>query len=508
MTSSLSQTNLQSGRSLQVRMLEHALDQAQDGYIILSGDREILSANIAAHKLLAPISEFKIGEVLDHVGTRSLAPQLSDQDSHRPIEIALPTSPPTYLELNIEAERAENQVLGWTIKIHDVSVSRVERTKFQELDRLAAVGQLATGIAHDFNNIMGAVILYSELLIANPELNQKEIQWLKTILEQGKRAAGLTRQILDFSRSGLMEPHRIDLAPFLEKVQKLLARTLPENIQLRLALGRGNYVVNIDPVRLQQLIMNLSVNARDGMPYGGEICFVLDHHIYNESNPPPFTSMINGAWVSITVQGTRQAGQEGERPRFFEPFFTTKASGKTSSFGLAQFQAIVEPFDGIVREIEPVSNHPATVIYLPSRDEGSEEIVIPGTFNTTISAHESLLIVEDDPPTREALEQFLRAHDYKVLTAPHGKAALELIDKLEGDLDLVISDMVMPGLDGMTLYHHLRESFPKIKFVIMTGYPIGTNTQNWLEKVGIPCVTKPLRSHHFMRTIREQLDSS
>jgi CheY-like chemotaxis protein len=375
----------------------------------------------------------------------------------------------------------------------------------QEQERQAAVGQLASGIAHDFNNIVGSIILYCEMLMKETNLVGKDRERLATILHQAQRAAGLTRQILDFSRTGLIEPHRVDLARFMEHLAKLLTRTLPENIRLSLLQQDATHIANVDPVRLQQVLMNLAVNARDAMPDGGELMIELKNVSFSEREIPPVSGMGLGDWVRISVTDTGVGIEAEVLPHIFEPFFTTKDPGEGSGLGLAQVDGIIKQHDGHIAVESEVGKGTAVRIFLPAHHGEGETALIYDPSERKVEDKGTLLVVEDDFNTRSAVSEALQSHEYSVLCAAGGEEALEVIRKNLGGIDLVLSDLVMPGMSGISLYRELKEHHPDIRMMVMTGYPMTESTRNMLEEGGVIWLAKPIHSRSLVRTVQKVL---
>ncbi len=296
---------------------------------------------------------------------------------------------------------------GWTLLIRNTTdASRIQQMA-QQQDRLAAVGQLAAGIAHDFNNIMAAIILYSEMLLSQPDLSGRSYERLTTILQQAQRASGLTRQVLDFSRRSVMEQHPTTLVPFLKELHKLLARTLPESISLRLDFEDEDVIVNADPSRLQQVFMNLALNARDAMPGGGELRFHLGMLDVSDGEVTPSPGMGRGRWVCITVSDTGEGIPAEALPHVFEPFYTTKDVGAGTGLGLAQVYGIVQQHGGHILVWSERGQGTQFSIYLPVLFAAAAPAQAEMPQPVVRGHSESVLVVEDDPATREGVRQVL-----------------------------------------------------------------------------------------------------
>lgn len=489
----------------QAFLVQGILDAVKEGIITLGANHEVIIANPVGCSYLQSLGGITIGQRLERLGDSSLAELLSTIDGQLPVEINLEESGQVFEVYSSPSPLGEGEQ-GYTLLIRDVTETRRVQMRARDQERQAAVGQLASGIAHDFNNIMGSIILYGEMLLANPDVKNKDRQRLQTIMEQAQRAAALTRQILDFSRSGLLEPHHIDLIPFIERVSKLLSRTLPENIRLTLMRKGKEYTVNADPVRLQQVLMNLAINARDAMPHGGELRFQLEHLHYDEDHPVRFSEMPLGDWIRISVSDTGTGIDEKTLPHIFEPFFTTKQPGKGSGLGLAQVYGIIKQHDGYVDAESQPGQGTAIHLYLPAFAPSVKDSLISDEGSLQVEKS-TLLVVEDDEITRIAVSETLRAHHYSVMTAPNGQEAIKMLESHNKEIDLVLSDMVMPGLSGERLYQQMQMDYPEIGVMIMTGYPMEPATRELFERNGVSWLAKPIHSRALIRAIQKALSS-
>ena len=378
----------------------------------------------------------------------------------------------------------------------------VEQSHHQE--RLAAVGQLAAGIAHDFNNFLATIVLQTEMLGADPALPASSLARTRVILDQSRRAADLTSQVLDFSRRSILEMQPLNLASLVEEQARLLERTLPENIRRVLSKDRGEFVIRGDRTRMQQVLLNLATNARDAMPGGGELGFSLRRMALAPGAPPPVAGMGDGAWVVLEVKDTGSGMTEEVRSHIFEPFFTTKAPGKGTGLGLSQVYGIVKQHEGFLHVSSAVRVGTVFRLYFPALagtapvDEEAQDAIRPGSGET-------ILLVEDDDATRESLTEVLEKLGYQAVAARNGREALDLYDAHAGRIQLVISDVVMPELGGESLYVELMRRRPGLRMILVSGYPIGT-TGRLLDPAGVIRLKKPLQARELASAIRKALD--
>lgn len=476
-----------------------------DGVIALDPKGRIMLANPVAEDQLKVLSDVGVGEILPSLGEHSREELLkSPSDGKLFHEITLKgISERTFEVIAQPMERSTKT--GWVLVIRDVTKQRLGQQRIYQQERLAAVGQLAAGIAHDFNNIVGSIMLYSEMLLLAPELSSKDRERVATIIQQGERAATLTRQVLDFSRKAVMEQSPMALKPFLKEMEKLLARTLPENIQLTLNVGDEDYMVYADTTRMQQIFMNLGLNARDAMPEGGELRYDLSRIVVEPGDKPPIRDMEPGSWVRLSVSDSGRGIPPEVLPHIFEPFYTTKAPGEGSGLGLAQVYGIVKQHNGFIDVVSEQTHLTTFVIYLPALAASPKARVVQPEVHMESGQQETILVVEDDQATLDALRQILEAMNYRVLTASNGKEALTHFDENPGNIDLVLSDLVMPQMGGVALYRELKEKGLETKIMLMTGYPLGSGTRELLDHESVTWIQKPLVSQNLAESIRDVL---
>lgn len=385
--------------------------------------------------------------------------------------------------------------------------AKLEETHEQliQQERLAAIGQLAAGIAHDFNNLLGVIVLHSEMALGEPSISTKTRERIRIIFDQAQRGAALTQQILDFSRKATIQPHPLDLSALLQETVTLLRRTLPENIRVDLHLPEEPCLVNADPSRLQQALFNLAANARDAMPNGGTLAFKLSHmHVRSDTKtssggPGP------GHWILIRVSDTGPGIAADIVPRIFEPFFTTKEPGKGTGLGLSQVYGIIKQHGGHI-SVQSQPGQGATFnLCLPALELATQPGIVDANYTSFLGRGEVVLVVEDDDHYRLAVCEILEKLNYRALEASNGRAALEFIRKHPQEVDLVLSDVVMPEMDGLDLSRLLRQRFPHIRILLMSGYPLPAEQRRGpLQEVG--WIQKPLQIQKLSYAIRKALD--
>jgi signal transduction histidine kinase/CheY-like chemotaxis protein len=346
----------------------------------------------------------------------------------------------------------------------EVKERRNAEEQLRQSQKMEAVGRLAGGVAHDFNNLLGVILGYSELLLGQ-ELGPASRRKVDQIHKAGNRAAALTRQLLAFSRKQVLAPKVLDLNALVTEFTRMLPRVLGEDIKLVITEGPGLGQVKADPGQLEQILMNLSVNARDAMPEGGRITIATS----NVALADEVTGGAAGSFVMLAVSDTGCGMDAETRSHVFEPFFTTKPQGQGTGLGLATVYGIMKQSDGHV-EIDSAPGSGTTLrLYFPRIDQPVEELRA-ATPEPERHGTETVLLVEDETALRELVARLLRKRGHTVLEADCGATALEVADGYPGVIDLLLSDVVMPGMTGRQVAQEITLRRPTTKVVFMSGY--------------------------------------
>ncbi|GIK56079.1 MAG: hypothetical protein BroJett015_17420 [Chloroflexota bacterium] len=353
----------------------------------------------------------------------------------------------------------------------DVTEKVAQDRQMQQQERMAAVGQLAAGIAHDFNNILAVIMLYADMMLRSNQLPPRAAMSVKTIVQQSSRAAELIQQVLDFSRRTVLEKQLVDLRPLLQNLTDMWQRTIPSSIQLRFDAGEDDVTIFADPTRIQQIFMNLVVNARDAMPDGGQLSLSLQRILAHQHPAPGLNAQIK-EWVKVTVADTGCGIPPDVIPRLFEPFFTTKEPGKGTGLGLAQVYGIVQQHDGHIELTSQVNKGTTFTLYFPALTQPTLLHDTNEWHGLYLGQNQTILLIEDDPFVREALINSLTALKYKVISAHDGREALDIGRQKYQQIDLILSDMMMPHLNGLRLHSLLPAELKSKPFVLLTGHPL------------------------------------
>jgi PAS domain S-box-containing protein len=489
-------------------------EDSRDPVMIIGQDGELVDFNFTTLLLFGYTREemvaLRIQQIcVDPQQANELQRAIEQAGAVRNFEIRLLKKGGAEIECLVTASARQGlggSVVGYQGFFRDVTERVRAERRAQEQDRLAAVGQLAAGIAHDFNNILGTIGLYAELLRRNEKLPSSDQERIDTIIRQTHRGAALTGQVLDFSRRSVMEMHSFDLKAFVYEIQEMLSRTLPESIRLNFQYEGEHFTVEADPTRIQQMVMNLALNARDAMPQGGDLTIHLSRCSLAPGQTPPAAGLDAGEWIALRLADTGSGIAAEDLPHIFEPFFTTKPPGKGTGLGLAQVHGIVAQHNGLVTVDSRPGEGTAFTVYLPAaagEQAGDHRLHLPRSYAR--GQGEQILLVEDDTTARQAMQEILQALNYKVFASGSGEEALQEYDRRGAEIDLVLSDIVMPDKGGVELYRALQAINPAVKIVLMTGYPTGQGTRELLDQRQVNWLQKPFTAEALGKTLRQML---
>ena len=491
----------------QATRLQQIMDIVPEGIFLLNSEGRVIIANRAARAYLAQLSGSGVGDKLTHLGTEPLERILQPISETIPWREVTTAEAKHIFEVSVRPLAKESEGSIWLLVMRNVTAVRKQERYLQAQERLATVGQLAAGIAHDFNNIMAVISLYTQLILRTPELPPKDEERLYTIQEQSERASNLIRQILDFSRQTIMDRKPLDLHAFLRELTLAVQQDVPENIRVKTEFQPGEYLINGDQARLQQAIRNLVTNACEAMPTGGDLILRLGFLILLPDRQFPLPDLTAGHWIRLEIIDTGSGIERRDLAHVFEPFFSTKPVGQSAGLGLAQVYGILKQHDGFI-DVESFPGKGTTfTIYLPTFSPPAEVRDVPRSGRLVAGDGQTILVVEDDRPTRDALAEIISMLNYRVLTAANGEEALAIIDQNPNQIELVVSDMVMPVMGGATLYTRMQEKQPDAKMIVVTGYPLERGGQELLDQGIVAYVQKPLRVEEIAEAVQTALDA-
>ena len=388
----------------------------------------------------------------------------------------------------------------------DGSARRHAETALFQSQKVEAIGQLAGGVAHDFNNILAVISGYCEMAQRQIEPAHPARPRLDQILKAANRAAALTRQLLAFSRKQVLQPRPLDLNAIIGDTHKMLGRLIGENVHLVMKPAVGLGTVNADPGQVEQIILNLAVNARDAMPQGGTLTFETRNVDLDADYAMLHPATLPGRYVMLAVSDNGTGMTQEVQGRVFEPFFTTKAEGEGTGLGLATVYGIVKQSGGNVWVYSEPGHGTTFRIYLPRVDRPNASVATPGASKAAPRGVETILLAEDTESLRDVIHETLHELGYNVHAAEDGRAALDVAAAIEGRIDLLLTDVVMPRMSGPDLARALQESRPGLRVVFMSGYTDGALSQHGVLGDNILLIEKPFTSERLASLIRDALD--
>ncbi len=378
--------------------------------------------------------------------------------------------------------------------------------QFRQVQKMDAVGRLAGGIAHDFNNLLSIILSYASLSIEDLKPGDPLRDDLQEIQAAGQRATELTRQLLAFSRQQVLQPRVVDLNEIMGSMRSMLGRLLGEDIELNIVAAEGLGRVLADPGQIEQVVMNLAVNARDAMPQGGKLTLELDNVELDATYVKVHLGVVPGAYVVLTVSDTGTGMDAATCARIFEPFFTTKDQGKGTGLGLSTVFGIVEQSQGHVSVYSELERGTTFKVYLP-RTERAAEFPLLERLSAKVRGAETILLVEDEEPVRQVACAILRRNGYVVLDASNGGEALLISKETTAKIDILLTDVVMPRMSGRKLSELLAVERPKMKVCFTSGYTDDAIVRHGVLNTGVAFLQKPFTPDALLRKVREVLDA-
>jgi PAS domain S-box-containing protein len=394
-------------------------------------------------------------------------------------------------------------VVGLSIIARDVTEQKRAELSLRQAQKMEAVGRLAGGIAHDFNNLLTVILAHASFMLDDAEDDQPERESMSEILQAGESARALTQQLLSFSRGQPIEPAAVDVYEAVLATHRLLRRTLREDIEIVVLPREDLWPVWMDRGQLEQLLMNLALNARDAMPKGGKLSIEMENETLHEADGV----LPSGDYVRLRVSDTGVGMPRDVLAHLFEPFFTTKPMGRGTGLGLATCYAIARRAGGDVRAASTPGVGSTFTILLPRAEQAIDAACAPVASDpATLRGAETILVVEDDPAVLGAATLVLRRQGYGVLQAQDGEAALRLVEAERGRIALVLTDVVMPRMSGPELVERLAKSHPELRVLFMTGYADERAMRHHVL-ANAPVLSKPFLPLDLARRVREVLDA-
>jgi two-component system, cell cycle sensor histidine kinase and response regulator CckA len=401
----------------------------------------------------------------------------------------------------------EGRITGLVGISRNITANKALEEQFRQSQKMEAIGKLAGGVAHDFNNILAVIQMQAGLLKSSEDLAHNHKEFAGEIVVASQRAAALTRQLLLFSRRETMRQSDLDLNESIHNMTKMLRRTLGEDIELQFIFSTKSLFVHADASMMDQVLMNLAVNARDAMPRGGQLVIGTSSVEFDDSVRAQSAQARPGSFVCLSVNDTGCGIPPENLPKIFEPFFTTKEVGKGTGLGLATVHGIVQQHQGWINVYSELGKGTIFRIYLPRLANTSPQKPEAPALTALPGRNETILLVEDDASVRATVRKALTRLGYRVLEAVNGAEALDLWKKNRDQIDLVLTDMVMPGgMTGKELGEQLLRENPGIKLIYASGYSAEVADKDFRLEEGVNFLSKPFEMHKLAQTVRNSLD--
>jgi PAS domain S-box-containing protein len=442
-------------------------------------------------EILAILEKIKRGDIVRNFET------IRATKDGKQIHIALTVSP---------IKDVSGRIVGASAIGRDITESKQMEDMFRQAQKMEAVGRLAGGVAHDFNNMLSVIIGYSELLLERADTDGQVRKQCEEIKRAGDRAASLTRQLLAFSRQQVLEPRVLNLNTSVAEIEKMLRRLIGEDIDLRTSLDPTLGLVKADPGQIEQVIMNLALNARDAMPGGGKLIIETSNTELDDEYALHHPPCIVGRYVILAVTDSGVGMSQETKARIFEPFFTTKELGKGTGLGLSTVYGVAKQSGGYIWVYSEPGQGSVFKLYLP-RVDGSEVQIRPAkSAPELLPGTETVLLVEDEQSVRALTRNLLEQGGYTVLEADNGAHAVEIAKQHHGPIHLLLTDVVMPGMNGPAVAEMILPIHPEAKALYVSGYSSSFGTQTGLVPAGPNLFQKPFSRAALLRKVRNLLD--
>jgi PAS domain S-box-containing protein len=499
-------------------ILRAVVDDSPLAIISVDSELEVTRWNPAAERLLGWKAEEMLGQSFLRV-----VPEARLEEHHALQDIVLSGKPVTsvatqrhrkdgsLLDVSVSVgalHDAQGEVNGFMVIVADVTEHKRLEEQLRQAQKMEAVGQFAGGVAHDFNNLLTVVTSYSGLMLGELPADDPMREEIQEIAEAADRGASLTRQLLAFSRQQVMQPQVLDLNGIVTGAQKLLRRVIPADIDLVTELDSALGHIHADPGQLEQVLMNLAVNARDAMPEGGTIRIDTANVEFDEETASRHGGVAPGHYVMLSMSDTGTGMTAEQQARIFEPFFTTKEQGKGTGLGLSTVYGIVKQSGGFVWVQSEAGQGTLFRVVLPRVDAPTERRTFAEAGATIARGSATILLAEDESSVRAVARRILERAGYVVLEASNGSEALRLLSLHGATIDLLLTDMVMPNMSGRELATRFRDACPRARVVFMSGYTQDEGLRQSVYEPGSMFIQKPFTPHTLTLKVREALEAA
>ena len=496
-----------------LRTTQYALDQSAEAVLWALESGQLVYVNVAACRSLAYSREELLARSVYDIDanlTRESWPEewrRQREEGSRTFESSQRRKDGTDFPVEITVNHVQVEGTEYAcIFARDITARRSLEAQLRQSQKMEAIGQLAGGVAHDFNNILGIIIGYSELLAKDIGPDHPGRRRLDQVQRAANNGARLTRQLLAFSRKQIMQPRVLDLNEVVSEFDPMLRRVLGEDVDLVVVAAETLASVKADPTQIEQILMNLVVNARDAMPKGGHLRVETANVTFDDDYVRRHPATQPGRFVMLAVSDTGVGMDAATQQRAFEPFFTTKTAGEGTGLGLATVYGIVKQSGGFVWVYSEPRLGTTFKIYLPRVHESAEPAPAVPPVAPVQRGDETLLVVEDTESLREMFCDVLQLEGYSVLSAANGEDALRVAHEHGGPIHLLLTDVVMPKLGGADLAKELNKLRPGLRVLFMSGYTNGVITKHGVAGKGVAVIEKPFTTERLSRAVRQALD--
>jgi PAS domain S-box-containing protein len=498
-------------------MFQELFEAAPDAILLVASDGSILLANAEAERIFGYEHGGFAGEVLETLlptvsgDHRSLHPRayLANPERRRMGEgLNLRGRRKGGGEFPVDVSFAPFSLEGLPVVlgiVRDMTAQRSVETRLRQAQKMEAVGRLAAGVAHDFNNILSVILSYAEMIGTDLKPDEPLRADIDEIRAAGIRAVDLTRQLLTFSRQQVFEAKVLDLNQTIAGMEKMLGRLLGADIKLTALPTTGLWAVKVDPGQIEQVVMNLAVNARDAMPEGGNLTIETKNVELDDDYAQSHHDVRPGSYVMLAVTDTGIGIEKDTLSRIFEPFFTTKDTGKGTGLGLATVFGIIKQSGGHVSVYSELRRGTTFRVYLPKVGGAAETRPSQRPAPESGRGSETILLVEDDEHVRAVARGILRRNGYVVLEAPNGGEALLICEQHGARIDLLLTDVVLPRMSGRQLAARLATTRPEMRVLFMSGYTDDAVAQHGILNSSVAYLQKPITPGSLTRKVREVL---